>query len=78
MATNPPVAVPFDEAIPSDFQADLDAVIASVMSGTPLDPEVARRLNERADRIRQEVYEKFGELDIGVPAIRELRGELPE
>jgi hypothetical protein len=30
------------------------------------------------DRMREEVYETEGILDIGVPAIRELRVELPD
>ncbi len=37
-----------------------------------------RRACERMDRIREEIRAKHGILDIGVPAIRELRGELPE
>jgi len=42
-------------------------------SGDPLDPEVARRIRERGDRIREEIFQKHGLQDIGVPAIRELR-----
>ncbi len=57
--------------------ADEESVMASFASGTPVDPEVARRVYERAMRIRDEVYRRFGVVDIGVPAIRELRGELP-
>jgi hypothetical protein len=33
---------------------------------------------ERIDRIWEAIYRQHGLLDIGVPAIRELRGELPE
>ena len=39
--------------------------------------EIVRRVRERTDRLRDEVFRKHGVLDIGVPAIRELRGELP-
>ena len=42
------------------------------------DPEAMRRAAERMDRMREETYREHGLLDIGVPAIRELRGELPE
>jgi hypothetical protein len=28
--------------------------------------------------IRDEIHRQYGTLDIGVPAIRELRGELPD
>jgi hypothetical protein len=47
------------------------------MTGKPLDPDVYRRIRERGERIRQEIFERHGLVDIGVPAIRELRGELP-
>jgi hypothetical protein len=58
-------------------EADTQAIFDSFATGKPLDPEVARRVRERGQRIREEVYRKHGLLDIGVPAIRELRGELP-
>jgi hypothetical protein len=61
-----------------DILADAQAVLDAVSAGKPLDPEVARRVHEHAQRIREEVYQKHGLLDIGVPAIRELRGELPK
>ena len=60
-----------------DLAADTEAVIESMMTGKPLDPEIANRIRERGDRIREEILQKHGVLDIGVPAIRELRGELP-
>ena len=66
-----------DSGIPADVMADAQAVLDSVMSGQPLDPEIARRVHERARQIKEAVYQKHGLLDIGVPAIRELRGELP-
>ncbi len=63
--------------VPPDVLADAQAVIESVSSGKPLDPEVARRVHERARRIREEIFRQHGLLDLGVPLIRELRGELP-
>jgi hypothetical protein len=57
---------------------DEEAVMAHFLTGAPLDPEVARRVNERAQRIRAEIFRQHGLVDIAVPAIRELRGELPE
>lgn len=58
--------------------ADLQAVFDHLALGTPLDPETAKRVHERGQKIRQEIFRKHGTLDIGVPAIRELRGELPD
>jgi hypothetical protein len=59
-------------------KADEEAVMASFSSGKPLDPEVARRVRERGRQIRDEIYRQNGLLDVGVAAIRELRGELPD
>jgi hypothetical protein len=58
--------------------ADDEAVMASFVSGKPLDPDVAKRVRDRGRQIREEVFRRHGLLDIGVPAIRELRGELPD
>jgi hypothetical protein len=62
-----------NRAIPRDLLADTQAVIDHLVSGKLLDPKVARRVQERADRIREEIRQKHGVLDIGEPAIRELR-----
>ena len=37
------------------------------------DPETMRLACERMDRMREETYRTHGLLDVGVPAIRELR-----
>ena len=63
--------------LPPDLAADAQAVIDSIMSGKPLDAEVARRIRQRGDRIRDEILRTHGVQDIGVGLIRELRGELP-
>ena len=70
--------VPTTPPTSTELQEDLRAVVDSLMSGKPLDPGVARRILERGERITEELRQKYGELDIGVPAVRELRGELPE
>jgi hypothetical protein len=57
---------------------DTRAVIEHAMTDKPLNPKVARRVREQGERIKQEIYQKHGLLDIGVPAIRELRGKLPD
>ena len=58
-----------------ELAADTQAILDRLTTGKPLDPEVARRIRERGDRIRQEIFQKHGVLDIGVPAIRDLRDE---
>ncbi len=59
-------------------EADLQAVFDNFAAGQPLDPEIAQRVRRRGAKIRNEVFRKHGLVDIAVPAIRELRGELPE
>lgn len=59
--------------IPPELRPDTQAVIDHLASGKLLEPEVSRRVRERAERIREEIRRKHGVLDIGVPAIRELR-----
>ena len=62
---------------PPDVDIESQAVMDHLMTGKPLDPEIKRKIHERAAKITQEVRDKFGLVDIAVPAIRELRGELP-
>jgi hypothetical protein len=59
--------------MPTDLAADTQTVIDMLMTGKPLDPEVASRIRERGDRIRERILSEHGLLNIGVPAIRDLR-----
>jgi hypothetical protein len=40
--------------------ADLDAVMKRIVDGTPVDPETSRRIEERADRITEEIRRTRG------------------
>ena len=55
--------------------ADLDAVMERITTGKPLDPEAARRIRERAERITEEIRQQHGELDVAVQLLREIRDE---
>ena len=66
-----------DKSPDPSVQADEEAVMRAFLAGTPVDAEVARRVQERSRLIREEVFRKHGLVDIAVPAIRELRGPLP-
>ena len=66
-----------DGGIPCEIDLELEKAIRQAMSGVR-DPEEMRKACERMDRMREEVYQREGILDIAVPAIRELRGELPD
>lgn len=58
--------------IPPELLAEMEEAARVAMSPFR-DPEVMRRACESMDRISEEIYRKHGVLDIGVPAIRELR-----
>lgn len=58
--------------IPADLVADGAAVRDAVLTGRRLDPEVQRRIRERAAKITEELRRQ-GPFDVGVRAIRELR-----
>jgi hypothetical protein len=44
-------------------QADEAAVLRHAFHGEPLDPEVSRRVHERAARVTEEIYRLHGEID---------------
>ena len=49
--------------IDQQLLADLDAVMKRIIDGTPVDPETSRRIEERADRITEEIRRTQGVID---------------
>jgi hypothetical protein len=43
--------------------ADLDAVMKRIIDGTPVDSDTSRRIEERADRITEEIRRTRGVMD---------------
>jgi hypothetical protein len=60
----------------SDARIDLQVVADLVDSGQPLDPELVRRVQDRAKKAREELERTIGKQDIGVDLIREGRDEI--
>jgi hypothetical protein len=58
--------------IPRDLMAELQQAAESASRGIR-DPEGRKEACDEMDRIREEIRAQHGVLDIGVPAIRELR-----
>lgn len=54
------------------------AVVESLATGCPIDPDVLKRIREKAQKIKERVFREQGLVDLGVPTIREFRGELPQ
>ena len=67
-----------DPVLPPAVMADMQVVAEALAGARPLDPAVARRVRERADKARQELLAARGVQDIGVQIIREIRGDSPE
>lgn len=63
--------------IPPAVRADAQLISECVAAGKPIPPEVIRRVEADADKITARLRREYGTVDIGGPAIRELRGELP-
>lgn len=64
-----------DAGIDPAVTADLAAVLEHAVSRTPLDPDLARRVEERSERITAELRRKYGQLNVAVDLIREIREE---
>lgn len=62
-----------NSGIPAEIMADLEEVARQAAAGGVRDPELVRRIRERAEKARREILAKFGVQDIGVPILREMR-----
>ena len=60
--------------IPDETMAEMQAAAERAAKGTR-DVERMKRARQSMDCIREEIRQEHGVLDIGVPAIRELRDE---
>ncbi len=54
-------------------QSDHEAVARAAAEGRPVDSEVARRIRERANKMREEILRVHGVQNIGVDIIRQIR-----
>jgi hypothetical protein len=54
--------------------ADIEALVQHHMEGTPIDPELARRVEERADRITQDLARRNVQIDVD-GLLREVRND---
>lgn len=56
----------------SDAKRELEAAIERLMKGVR-DPEAARKACERMDRMREELWERIGTVELAVELIRDAR-----
>jgi hypothetical protein len=66
---------PFSDALPPDIRADLEAVTAALAAGKKPDPELSRRIRDRARKATDAIRHRCGELNIAVDLIRQTRDE---
>jgi hypothetical protein len=55
--------------------SDVEAVYAAIVARKLLDPEVKKRVHQRAEAVRDEIRRKHGILNAAVDLIRESRDE---
>ena len=63
------------DTIPTDVQSDLETLCASVAEGKEVDPVLAQRVQERARKLREEIYRRQGLLNVAVDLVAEGREE---
>jgi hypothetical protein len=71
------MSTPSIPSIDSETMASLKDAVETASKGVR-DPVEMQKACERMDRMREENRRLFGEQDIGVSIIREMRGELPD
>lgn len=60
--------------MPPELMAELEAAAERTAKGIR-DPEVMRKAAERMDRMREELRQQHGEMNVAVALIREVRDE---
>lgn len=61
--------------LPCDVLDDIRAIADAVAARRPVDPEVARRVRERSEKIQRELLRQFGVREIAVDLVRQGREE---
>jgi hypothetical protein len=55
------------------IQSDIEALAHARAEGRPIDPEIAKRVHERAEQVRADAVRLHGVQNIGVDIIRQAR-----
>lgn len=58
-----------------NVDSDTEALMERIIHGTPLPPDVYQRIQERGDKLTEEIRQKYGTIEIAVDLIREIRDE---
>jgi hypothetical protein len=74
MSTMNAMNITQNNLVSSEVAAEMQKAAENAAKGVR-DPERVKRARKSMDRIREEIRKQHGVLDIGVPAIRELRDQ---
>jgi hypothetical protein len=58
-----------------DVLNDMQAVADAAAAGRPVDPEVAKRVRERSEKVQEQLRQRYGVREIAVDLIRQGREE---
>ncbi len=64
-----------DSGLPPEIVADLEEVCRQAASGGVPDPELLQRVRERSARVQEELRQKYGEMNVAVDLLREIRDQ---
>jgi len=59
----------------AQIQDDEAAVTEHLLTGKPLDPEIYRRVRARAEQITAQLRQRYGDMNLAVDLIRNIRDE---
>ncbi|HJT32278.1 MAG TPA: hypothetical protein VJ783_09570 [Pirellulales bacterium] len=57
------------------IDADTQAILERIAHGTPLPADVYQRIQERGDKLTEQIRAQYGTIEIAVDLIREIRDE---
>jgi hypothetical protein len=59
----------------AQIHADETAVTEHLLTGKPLDPQVYRRVRDRAEQITAQLRQRYSDMNVAVDLIRDIRDE---
>lgn len=60
---------------PPALDGDTEALMERIVQGTPLPADVYQRIRQRGDKLRDEMRQKYGDVELAVDLIRGIRDE---
>lgn len=57
------------------IDSDTQAILERIVHGTPLPADVYQRIQERGDKLTEQIRQQYGTIEIAVDLIREIRDE---